>query len=226
MAVINRWSPMKWHSQVLSKSTLHCLDYFCTQRWLTRSTWYLAGGTGLAMQTGHRISVDLDFFTRAKSFSSQRLINHFPPHLWETTLIDKETIYGNLFQCKVSFLSYPVFIPQYPFLKYNKIQVLDARDIALMKIIAVSQRGKKRDFIDLYWICNNLLSLQTLLEQLPKQFPHGISSIHHILKSLTYFEDAESDPMPKINFKSDWKSIKKFFCTEVRNLSRNLLRLS
>ncbi|MBI3194522.1 MAG: nucleotidyl transferase AbiEii/AbiGii toxin family protein [Ignavibacteriae bacterium] len=216
---------MNWHAELLPDATAKCFRYLRTKEWLKHSRWYLAGGTALALQVGHRTSIDLDFFNPVKNFSSLRLNEHFPEKHWEATTLEEGTVYGKLFNCKVSFIAYPYFVPRYPFLLYKGVRVLDARDIAIMKIVAISQRGKKRDFIDLYWCCTNLVSLETLIEQTPQQYPHGVSSVHHILKSLTYFEDAENDPMPKLNFKSNWNGINKFFQEEVRNISKRLFRL-
>jgi len=98
-------------------------------------------------------------------------------------------------------------------------------DVAVMKIIAISQRGKKRDFFDLYWCAKNIESLQAIIERLPAQYPSVAHNYHHILKSLVYFEDAESDPDPVIFFKADWKEVKNFFSKEIPIITKNLLKL-
>ncbi|MBI4128310.1 MAG: nucleotidyl transferase AbiEii/AbiGii toxin family protein, partial [Parcubacteria group bacterium] len=74
--------------------------------------------------------------------------------------------------------------------------LLDIRDIAVMKIIVISQRGRKRDFVDLYWYAQHVEPLGAVLERLPDQYPTVAHDYHHILKSLIYFADAEEDPMP------------------------------
>ncbi|MBI4994480.1 nucleotidyl transferase AbiEii/AbiGii toxin family protein [Candidatus Peregrinibacteria bacterium] len=103
--------------------------------------------------------------------------------------------------------------------------MLDKHDIAVMKIIAISQRGRKRDFIDLYWYCANYSPLINLIKCLPSQYLNISRNYHHILKSLIYFCDAENDPMPKIFFKTSWKEVKNFFKQEVKRTARQLLRL-
>lgn len=79
-----------------------------------------------------------------------------------------------------------------------------------MKIIAVSQRGRKRDFFDLYWCAKNIEPLENLIKRLKIQYPTVAHNYHHILKSLIYFKDAESDPMPEIFLRRHGKMLKIF----------------
>lgn len=225
MAAANKAVNVQWHPEVLTKGGIRALEYLGSQQWFKRSGWYLAGGTALALQVGHRTSVDLDFFTPQKEFSSLRLVSRFPENIWKVDILQEGTVYGRLFRTKVSFLAYPHFVPRYPFLWHNAVRVLDVRDIAVMKVVAISQRGKKRDFIDLYWCCLNREPLKVILHRLPQQFPAMGNQYHHILKSLTYFEDAEADPMPRLHFRAAWASIKTFFEKEVPRVTEEFLRL-
>lgn len=95
-----------------------------------------------------------------------------------------------------------------------------------MKVIAVSQRGRKRDFFDLYWCAHNIESLENLIKRLKAQYPSVAHDYHHILKSLVYFDDAENDPEPEINFPIDWERVKEFFRQEVPVITRRLIELS
>jgi len=94
-----------------------------------------------------------------------------------------------------------------------------------MKIIAISQRGKKRDFFDLYWICQNIESLSEIIARIHTQYTMHQNLIH-ILKSLVYFEDAESDPEPEIYFNANWETVKNFFITEIPIITYKLLKYS
>ncbi|HLD69461.1 MAG TPA: nucleotidyl transferase AbiEii/AbiGii toxin family protein, partial [Candidatus Omnitrophota bacterium] len=187
---------MNWQLNMLPRATKRALQFLSQQKWLKTSHWYLAGGTALALQVGHRQSVDLDFFTQDKEFSINELLKHFPEKIWTSDIVREGTIYGRLLGAKVSFIAYPFFYSQDESLRYGTINVLSARDIAVMKIIAISQRGKKRDFIDLYWYAKNRESLTDIVKRLPKQYPTVAHDYHHIWKSLMYFKDAEDDPMP------------------------------
>ncbi len=104
--------------------------------------------------------------------------------------------------------------------------MLDSYDIAVMKIIAISQRSRKRDFIDLYWLCKNQEPVSDILQRLPEQYPTVAHDYHHIIKSLTYFADAEGEPMPKCFFKASWPEIKRFFAREATQAARKLLKLN
>ena len=102
--------------------------------------------------------------------------------------------------------------------------VLQARDIAVMKITAISQRGRKRDFFDLYWCAKNIEPLEEIIKRLKVQYPSVAHDYHHILKSLVYFEDAESDPEPEINFDTGWKKVKNFFIKEIPEIADKIMK--
>ncbi len=95
-----------------------------------------------------------------------------------------------------------------------------------MKIIAISQRGKKRDFVDLYWCAMNQEPLKHIIQTAVHQYPGQEHNINHILRSLIFFDDAEKDPMPKLFFKANWHGIKKYFQAEVPKVAREILKLS
>ena len=193
--------------------------------WLNAGGWYLAGGTALALQVGHRSSVDLDFFCKKKVVRVAVMENELSGiGQWQTTLAKSGTLYGKFLDAKASFIAYPFFWPSKDKQKYGCVTILKPDDIAVMKIIALSQRGKKRDFVDLYWYCNNGGDLEETFYRTLKQYPQQ-HNIPHLLKSLTYFADAEEDPMPRLNFSADWKGIKSYFRREAPRLARKLLGL-
>lgn len=223
MASPNQQETLTWRTEVLPRETQRALAYLKTADWLKQTKWYLAGGTALALQVGHRTSVDLDFFTPQKDFSAGKLIGHFSDELWVTHIIREGTIYGQLHEAKVSFIAYPFFQPREPFQWYGSVRVLDPRDIAVMKIVAISQRGRKRDFVDLYWYCQHRERLGDVLSRLSDQYPTVAHNFHHIIKSLEYFDDAEADIMPELLFSATWTQIKKFFRQEVVKIAREKL---
>jgi len=216
---------INWHLAALPRATQRAIRVLAEAKWLSRSSWYLAGGTALALQAGHRQSVDLDFFIHEKDFVLNNLLKRFSKEKWVTDIAKEDTVYGRLEGAKISFIAYPFFVPQDMPLWYGNVRVLTTRDIAVMKIIAISQRGRKRDFIDLYWYTMHKESLLDVIQRLPKQYPTVAHDYHHILKSLVYFDDAEGDPMPEIYFKADWKTVKAYFRREVPRITKELLRL-
>lgn len=216
---------IEWRLDTLPRATKKALILLAKMEWIGKSHWYLAGGTALALHAGHRQSQDLDFFTRESNFSFGKLIDHFNKTSWKTTIAREGTVYGELENAKISFIAYPFFYPKKQFDRYGGIRILSPEDIAVMKIIAVSQRGRKRDFIDLYWHIKNRENLIEILNRLPEEYPTVAHDFHHILKSLMYFADADSDPMPKLFFKATWPEVKKYFLKEVPAVTRKLLKL-
>ena len=216
---------INWHYETLSSQTKKALDFLSGEKWLKESEWYLAGGTALALQAGNRKSFDLDFFTAEKDFDEKKLIARFVDNKdWQTDVEDKNTVYGQLLKSKISFIAYPFFVPKQEPLWHGSVRVLNKIDIAVMKITAISQRGKKRDFFDLYWCASNLESLDKIIERLKVQYPSIAHDYHHILKALVYFEDAENDPPPEIFFRTSWKEVKNFFIKEVPIIADKLIR--
>ena len=193
---------------------------------LSESNWYLAGGTALTLQVGHRQSMDLDFFLPEIDFDRVKLERELiATKKWTTNLIQKGTIYGTLLKAKVSFIAYPFFKPSNHRIRCGNINILTPNDIAAMKIIAISQRGKKRDFVDLYWYTKNKESVFDVIQHAIHQYPGQEENLNHILKSLLYFEDAEEDPMPNLFFETNWKEIKEYFLQEIPRITKEFLGL-
>ena len=188
-----------------------------------QSGWYLAGGTALALQAGHRKSVDLDFFTTLDTFDEGRVAESMSnAGEWKTASLSQGTLYGEFMSAKASFISYPSFSPADELIEVGSVSILTPSDIAAMKIIAVSQRGRKRDFFDLYWLSINVLPLGKSVDRAQRQYSVR-QNINHILKSLVYFDDAEDDPDPDTNFKVSWKQVKDFFAKEVRAIADKII---
>ena len=146
-----------WHKEILPFASREVLsDLLRTMR---LSQFYLAGGTGLALLLGHRLSRDFDFFS-AKLFNEDSLIQCMQG-LHDLTIVAKSehTVHITLKGLKVSFLgySYPLLFPmkQYRPAEGISIDVADEIDIACMKISAISSRGTRRDFVDLYKVARS-----------------------------------------------------------------------
>jgi|SRR5882724_5501108 len=216
-------SDIKISFKQLPPATHEALLLLSKHPWIKENGWYLAGGTALSLQGEHRVSVDLDFFTKQNEFDAEFIINTLSSHGWTTTLREKGTLYGELKGAKISFISYPYFLPKQQFILYEHINILDSRDIAVMKIIAISQRGKKRDFVDLYWYAKNREPLLDVLQRVQIQYPNLQHNYHHIIKSLTYFEEAEGDPNLQLSFNAPWEDVKKYFLDIVPKAAEKFL---
>ncbi len=178
------------------------------------SHYYLAGGTGLSLYYGHRYSFDLDFFSQTPE--KPIVIASQLKNLGRLEIVqnDENTFIGFFNEVKISFFLYPYPLIQ-PIYTFNTIRIASVTDIACMKIDALSSRGTKRDFIDLYTICQSDFSLPTIMQFFEKKYKEVHYNMLHILKSLTYFEDAEKDETPRMLRTIDWKEVKKFFEREV-----------
>jgi predicted nucleotidyltransferase component of viral defense system len=202
------------HEETLAKPTRKLFDKLAESPWI--SDFYLAGGTALAMRLGHRVSVDLDFFSE-KAFNEAALIDKLVS-IGDLRIFQKapRSVTGSIDEVKVSFLGY-----EYPILTtgtlWSGVTIASMEDIACMKLDALSSRGTKRDFIDLYFIAKQipLIDILRLFEQ---KFAAIRYNILHIKKSLVYFEDAESEPMPKMLVPVEWRAVKEFFIQQALSL--------
>ncbi|MBQ2171799.1 MAG: nucleotidyl transferase AbiEii/AbiGii toxin family protein [Bacteroidales bacterium] len=165
----------------------------------------LVGGTALALQLGHRKSVDLDLFG---DFSAEGIeIRDTLEEQFSVSVI-KESKNIKIYQVdgiKVDLVNYS----RYPWIdnpiEEDGITLAGIKDIAAMKVAAIIGRGTKKDFIDM----NRLLqiySLKEILDMYMQKYPDG--SLFIAMKSLSYFEDAESDPMPFMFDEIDWGVVK------------------
>jgi predicted nucleotidyltransferase component of viral defense system len=111
----------------------------------------------------------------------------------------------------LDFLKYP-----YPFVQnYQEIdgvRLVSIENIGTMKLSAVARRGAKKDFFDLYFLLERY-SLAQLLAQFEETLPHV--DTFHIVKSLTYFEDADKEINPDMLIKVSWEQVKKAITKEV-----------
>ncbi len=205
------------HPEVLSKPLHDALVGL--KRVAGEHEFILAGGTAAALHLGHRVSVDLDFFTR-RPFSPDKLFLKIK-RLGLSPVVQQEeegTLTVQISGAKVSFFHYP-----YPFVEKTStvggVPIAHIFDIASMKIIAISHRGAKRDFVDLYFILQEV-PFHKIAENMVGRFGRERISPVHIGKSLVYFNDADVDPDPAYRGKSspDWSVIKKFFLKNVQQL--------
>ncbi|AWB10150.1 MAG: hypothetical protein C0173_01830 [Desulfurella sp.] len=178
--------------------------------------FYLAGGTAITIKYNHRHSEDFDFFTiPGFNFDILRLTKKIDRLnvCWLENI--KDTAIFEVFNVKFSFFEFP-----YPLIKkldYDenlKISLASDVDIACMKALAITQRGSKKDFFDLWYLMKknfwDLCILKEFLRIKYKNFNFGI-----FLKALTYFEDANKENFVDIDPK--WDAIKDFFQTSVKN---------
>jgi hypothetical protein len=86
-----------------------------------------------------------------------------------------------------------------------------------MKIMAIGDRGRRRDFVDLYFIVRDL-GIEKVWQDFETKYAGTGYDSYHFLRALTYFDDAEPENMPKMIEEVEWKEVKKFFETEVKKI--------
>ena len=182
------------------------------------SGWMLAGGTGLALQLGHRVSDDLGFF-RAGSFDSEELAGGLTP-LGRVVVQNRSagTLHVTLDGLRVSFLAAEAPL-LFPGTRYRGLVVADPRDIAVMKVIAIAGRGSRKDFVDLFFYLRSGGSLEAVFTMVRRRFTGIDYNEYHLMKSLVFFEDAEREPMPRMLRRVAWTEIKNTIAGEVQRLS-------
>lgn len=181
--------------------TKSCLNAFTQLRkYEFINDFYLAGGTALALQIGHRISTDLDFFstTNLLLISEREAIRKTLSETKQFEVLSEQDgmLYTKFFETNVSFIS-----QHHPLLeatiKYNGIQIASPIDIGLMKLAAINSRGSRRDFIDVYCL-QDIVTLDKLLELSTVKFSDRPSFQTIAARALSYFADAEQQPMPRM----------------------------
>lgn len=178
------------------------------------SGFNLAGGTALALQIGHRRSVDLDFFG-ARQIDKDEMVALLEVagdlHILQHT---RNILIFNINGVKVDFVNY-----KYPWLRGTRIdegiRLASLPDIGAMKLGAIAGRGKKRDFTDLYFLLKQF-TLPELLGFYREKYPDGNEFL--VLRSLTYFEDAEEDNELELFEPAAWSDVKKTIENEVKKI--------
>ena len=188
---------------------------------------YLAGGTGVALYFGHRLSVDLDFFT-PEEFNSLDISAIISDKFKSGFKVTKNKITKNTLVMSLNEVGFSLFTYKYPLLDDTVtmnnilIPVASHLDLSLMKLVAINQRGTCKDFIDLKTLIEaNKYTFKWLMEKLFEKYNIGNEMRLQLKKSLVYFDDAEKDLniqmyiKNKKNFeilsKKDWQTTKRFF---------------
>jgi hypothetical protein len=182
--------------------------------------FYLSGGTCCALYLGHRISQDLDFFTKNNFSATSLKANLNNLRAIKILSEDKNTLHCQLNQTRLSFLRYKYPLVK-PFNFLNKAKISSLLDVLCTKLDTISSRGSKKDFIDLYFALKiKKFTLKQIIKAFKKKYRGIDYNLLHILKSLVYFESADREVMPKMIKPIKWRGVKKFFINEVHKLQK------
>lgn len=184
--------------------------------------FYLAGGTALALQIGHRTSLDFDFYTE-KKFDTRKFREGTDTKFENIReiFIANDSLELDIDGVKMSFFWYPYGLIR-PSVDAEGVALASKEDIAAMKILAISQRGKLRDFIDIFFLVKEF-GLGKIFAFTKEKYPKF--NVYVGLQGLVYFKDADEDSernrfvmLKKIN----WEEIKKYITKEANNFRKYL----
>jgi len=179
--------------------------------------FYLAGGTGLALEEGHRRSVDLDFFHESPEGEIPSMTG-FRRDLLKGGIRSEEkgTLHAEIGGTHLSLLATPYRLVRRP-VEFDRLVIAHPVDIGLMKLAAIVQRGSKRDFIDLACILDRHISLGRLLGLARRKYPEPRDFAVQALRALVYFDDAEKEGLPVLlDHHYSWERVKPFIEAETR----------
>lgn len=176
----------------------------------------LVGGTALAMQLGHRISVDLDFF--GKWDHSNDLSTAFSG-IGQTEKTSGtpggKMAFFYVDGVKVDCVSYEIYKWLEPPVEEDGVRLAGVRDIAAMKVNAITSRGSRKDFVDMARLLDDC-PIEDVFRWYREKYPEANPAL--ALRSLSYFADAETMPMPRMLVPFDWEEAKDRIRAAVRKL--------
>lgn len=182
---------------------------------------YLAGGTALSLRFAHRVSVDLDFFA-PQGFLAQDI----RPRLMEAGQFRPITVRDDSIVCRIDTVQWSLFRYEYLLLetpeRYLGTRIASVRDIAAMKVVAIGDRGSRKDFYDLYTILRGGgLDIRRILDDVVSKFQVPQDTLYHYVRALTYFDDAIRTPdiQGMLRIDAPWPDVELFF----RNLAKTLI---
>jgi hypothetical protein len=204
------------NKEIIARKTLELLQRISNDN--TFNGFFFVGGTNLALQIGHRESIDLDFFT----------LTDFDVDTIETYLVEeygalidkksKNTLIASINGVKVDFITQRGKLVN-DLLEVDGLRLASILDICAMKLNAVSSSGQRqKDFYDLYFLLEHF-TLQEMLDAYEIKYPNSNLSIP--LKALIWFEDIDFEvEKPKLVQKVTFKQVKLRLLAASRNVNK------
>jgi hypothetical protein len=214
---------VKFFPEAITHNCQTALAHLRRQPWL--EGYYLAGGTALALQIGHRISTDLDWFTPSHVLEMAER-DALRIKLTSTGAYTEKSEQDGQFYCQIAGADVS-FIYQHhallePTVDYDGVPLASPIDIGVMKLSAINSRGTRRDFVDLYCL-RDIVSLERLLQLAEVKYADRPSFLNITVRALAYFADAEQQPMPRLLWKNvQWADVVKYSEAGARWLTRYL----
>jgi len=183
--------------------------------------FHLADGTGLALQLGHRRSVDFDWFRGGEFFDPLALADRLRGGglVLDVISTDRGELHARVGGVRVSWLSY-----RYPLLE-PLVECRDMHcrlaswlDIGAMKLSAITQRGSRKDFLDVVALLDHGVGLPTLLAAYRRKFT--VEDVGHVLRALVWFDGAEREPDSILVSHTTWPDVRTKIVAAVRQRAR------
>ncbi len=207
------------HEEAVSREIILLIERLAEDKDISRD-FYLAGGIALALHLGHRLSNDIDLFSQ-KRLNVDQIVEKILSIEGRISEQREDTVISFINDIKTSFFYYPYKLVM-PLKYFKGLPVASVEDIACMKIIALSQRGDKRDFYDIYEILK-YIPMEKIKGLLLEKYSENAINFYHIMKSLCYFEEAEKQPQPISLNNTSWEEVKEFFIKNERMFSKLLI---
>ena len=165
----------------------------------------------MALQVGHRNSIDIDLFGEHQ-LDNEVILSNFE-ELGKVEIIgsSKSILAAFIDGIKVDIVNYPYRWLKLP-VTVDGIKMCSLEDIAAMKIAAITQRGSKKDFIDLYYLLQQF-TMREIIQFYKDKITDGNQWL--AVRSLTYFNDADRQPNPKLFSNLSWEQMKSSIIMEV-----------
>lgn len=181
---------------------------------IRRSGLYLAGGVGVAHYFQHRVSLDLDLFSIRSDFDLEKFRDDLLREVQGATTVAMSdvTLRLEIDGALVDVVRYPYQLLEPTQGGPSNVPVASLVDLAAMKLAAVAQRGIRRDFWDLHEILQDRISFAELFDAYGRRYGAAQSDKYHVIRALTYFDDAERDSVLPRGLTSDhWSKIRDYF---------------
>ncbi len=173
----------------------------------------MAGVVGVALHLGHRQSIDLDLFSRRPDLDVDSILDRLRPIGAATIGLTDATLTVRIGRVPVDFVRYPYGAIGRFTERPAGVQLASLRDLAAMKLAAITRRGIRRDFWDLHEILTRGgLRLKGALDDYRKKFGVSEADVYHVIRALSWFDEAERDNvMPRGLTAARWRAIRSWF---------------
>lgn len=215
-----------FHTEAITPDCARALEILGEQPFI--SDFYLAGGTALALQIGHRLSADLDWFSYSKSLTeserSEIRIALEKGGEFKITSEKEGMLFTQLRGTEVSFVyqHHPLTQLTVPM---DEVRLASPVDLGLMKLSAINSRGTRRDFVDIYCL-RKIVTLDQLLELAPSRYYDRPEFLTISARALAYFEDAEQQKMPETVWPVNWQDVREYCESAAARWTRKLSGLN